>query len=497
MLASHPFDEVLKNTGFQKHLQLAFIDECDLVEEQGSGFRPSYKSIGELRARLPTSIPWVAVSATLPGAAFNPVMNSLGFHPGRYIHHSLPIDNPNICYIPRFHSFPTSGATFLDLAWLIPSTITSTVDITKTLIFCETIALGTRVYKFLQLLLPQSLSSEAILTYHSLISDNGRSYAMERFRSGTTRIIVASDCFTWGVDVADIRNVVLFGLPSSFSKLIQQIGRAGRDKRQAYAITYAPSWVKEIPSGLAKGTKREAAELERRNSMCPVLYQWFNPTQDHCSRDVLCLQFGDTPSHPQNCCTLHHVDLPNMEPEQSQIATFAPHHTKGPTVRSDGTYPPFNKRDDKSLRLSILRMISVWTRKTWAPISSQNSLLPPTSFLSQALQNHLCDKFHTITTIGNLSIVLADWPYLEQYKTQLYSFCQEALKELDKLRKEVRKERESKVEEKKSAKILIKPPQVPPSILPLKTGREESGEDSSSAGERPKKRPCGEFRMTV
>lgn len=105
---------------------------------------------------------------------------------------------------------------------------------------------------------------------------------MERFRLGTTRIVVASDCFTWGVDVPDIRNVILFGLPSSFSKLVQQIGRAGRDKKQAYAITYTPPWVKEIPDKSRKGTKVEAAELKRRDNMCPILRHWFNPTSTSC-----------------------------------------------------------------------------------------------------------------------------------------------------------------------------------------------------------------------
>lgn len=499
MLTSHSFDKVIRDPGFQKQLCLAFIDECDLVEEQGSGFCPCYKSIGELRARLPTSAPWVAVSATLPKESFNRVMKSLGFHSGRYIHTSLSIDNPNICYIPRFQSHPISGATFLDLAWLIPPTITSITDITKTLVFCETIALGTRVYKFLQHLLPQSLSSSKVINvYHSLISDNGQSYAMERFQSGTTRIIVASDCFTWGVDIADIRNVILFGLPSSFSKLVQQIGRAGRDKKQAYAITYAPPWVKDLPSDLAKGNKCEAADLERRNAMCPVLRHWFNPTQTCCPRDVLCLNFGDKPSHPQNCCILHHEALPNMEPKQSQIIAFTPQHAGGPAVRSDGTYPPFTKKDDATLCLSISRMISVWTRKTWAQVSHQNSLLPPTSFLSQALQDHLCNKFHTITSIKNLSTVLAGWPYLDQYKTELYSFCQEALKELDKLRKETKEEESmSDVEEEKPIKIWIRPPQVPPSTTPSKTGRNELCGDSTLAEERPKKRHCGEPRIVV
>ena len=94
MLITPGFNQVLTNSSFQQHLSLVFIDECHLVDEQGSDFRPCYKSIGLLRSCIPTHIPWVAVSATLPtGSIFDTVIESLGFHIDHYTHHALPIDN--------------------------------------------------------------------------------------------------------------------------------------------------------------------------------------------------------------------------------------------------------------------------------------------------------------------------------------------------------------------------------------------------------------------
>jgi len=223
MLITPGFNQVLTDSFFQQHLSHIFVDECHLVNEQGSDFRPCYNLIGLLRSRIPTHTPWIAVSATLPpGKCFDAVMESLGFHADNYVHHKLPIDNHQICYIPKIFQHPVSGASFLDLIWLIPPSIISADDITKTLIFCETIELGTRVYDFLRQLLPQPLhrNRDIILPYHSLLSKPGRTTVMENFRSGATRIVIGTDCFTWGVDVPDIRNVVVFGLPSSFSKLV-------------------------------------------------------------------------------------------------------------------------------------------------------------------------------------------------------------------------------------------------------------------------------------
>jgi len=493
MLTSNRFKPLLNNQKFRDRLRLVFIDECHLVEEQGSDFRPRYKEIGQLRHRLPSFIPWIAVSATLPNdQTFNQVMVSLGFNPGCYIYNHLPIDNPNICYLPQFFEHPISGSTFLDITWLIPSTITSAADITKSLIFCNTINLGTRVYRFLQKLLPQPLhSNEVVLPYHSLISDEGRLHVMERFRSGATRIVVASDCFTWGVDVPDIRQVIVFDLPSSFSKLVQQIGRAGRDKEQAYAITYAPPWVKDINKDPDDLTKREATDLHRREKMCQVLRAWFNPPLTSCPREVFCIHFGDKPSHPTNCCIKHNLVLPNMVPEQSRVMAFTPKRTKGSGLRSDGTYAPFATKKDGLLRDAISDMISTWTRRTWDEVRKKNSLLPPTSFLSQELQDHLCERFHVITSIENLSSLLGDWPLLEQHKTRLFSFCQEALKGLDDLRKEMREKyevrdrEESEMEKGHSLKIRIP-------IQP-KTRRDESEGEGLEDGEPPKKRRCKEL----
>ncbi|KAF9790851.1 P-loop containing nucleoside triphosphate hydrolase protein [Thelephora terrestris] len=359
MLTSERLKPLLADPKFRDRLCIVFVDECYLVEEQGADFRPCYKEIGRLRHRLPSSVPWVAVSATLPvGKTFDRVMASLGFNPGCYIHTHLPIDNPHVCYIPRFFQYPISSNTFLDISWLIPSAATSATDITKSLIFCNTINLGTRVYSFLKRLLPQSLSpKEIILPYHSLISDQGRLRAMERFRTGTTRIIVASDCFTWGVDVSDIRQVIVFDVPSSFLKLVQQMGRAGRDKKPATAITYASRWVRDIVED-SKGLKgQKAADLKRWESMCQLLRTWFNPPEDSCPHDVFCRCFGDDLFHPPNCCIKHSNVLPDLEPEPSRVEAFTAKHPKDPVLRSDRTHAPFTGL----LQEAASDMISAWT----------------------------------------------------------------------------------------------------------------------------------------
>ena len=476
MLTTPGFNKVLTDSSFQQHLALVFIDECHLVDEQGTDFRQSYKSIGLLRSRIPTRIPWIAVSATLPpGPRFDAVRDSLGFHPDHYTYCTLQVDNPHICYIPRILQHPISGSSFLDLAWLIPTTVTSAHDITKTLIFCETIELGSRVYDFLCSLLPQQLckDNKVILQYHSLLSQSGRTTVMENFRLGTTRIVIGTDCFTWGVDVPDIRNVVVFGLPSSFSKLVQQIGRAGRDGNQAYAITYAAQWVEDFSCTPPKLSKQDATNLKRREEMCQVLRHWFNNSLESCPRSVFCNHFKEEPSHPDNCCLHHYKSLPTLDPQESIIQQFSAPRTRAKQVRSDGTYKTFKEQDLVSLQQSASHMIAGWARQAWEETRGENTLFPSTSFFPDTLQRRLCDKIHTITSIDNLCTILKDWRHLDSYKNRLFSLCKEIVKGLDSIRKDGQK----KEQETQKASPTIKIPPV----------KRDGGE---LVDERQPKRPC-------
>lgn len=285
----------------------------------------------------------------------------------------------------------------------------------------------------------------------------------------------------------------MFGLPSSFLKLVQQIGQAGRDGEQAYAVVYAPPWVRDTDKDSGELTSHEAADLKRREGICQLLRSWFNSPQSSCPRVVFCSHFGENPSHPQNCCIKHNKVLPEMTPEPSRVAAFSTKRTKGPVLRSDGTYAPFAGQ----LQDSVANMVSAWVQRAWDEVREENSLLPPTSFLSQELQNRLCERFHAITSMERLCSVLDGWPHLGRYKVHLFHFCQEALKGLGDLRKEIRERKEAgsgekhKVEGEHLMKIRIPPLEMP--TQPRTRERELGGEDEAP----PRKKRCQESRVVT
>ena len=230
--------------------------------------------------------------------------------------------------------------------------------------------------------------------------------------------------------------MVVFGLPSSFSKLVQQIGRAGRDGTQAYAIIYAAPWVQDISEGLQKPTKLEITNLRRQEEMCPVLRRWFNTSPESCPRTVFCVHFGEQPSQPDNCCFHHHKTLPSLEPTESRVQEFSAVHTATPKIRSDGTYKSF--RGKATFRDSASRMIAVWARQTWEEVRGEDTLLPSTAFFPDTLRKRLSEKINVITSPENLSHLLHDWHHLNSHRDKLFKFCTKVLKDLDDLRQELK-----------------------------------------------------------
>ena len=57
----------------------------------------------------------------------------------------------------------------------------------------------------------------------------GRSQHYGEFKRGKQRVVVATSAFGLGVDIDDISEVILFGLPDSGSELVQLAGRGERD----------------------------------------------------------------------------------------------------------------------------------------------------------------------------------------------------------------------------------------------------------------------------
>lgn len=72
---------------------------------------------------------------------------------------------------------------------------------------------------------------------HGNKSQNARQSALNGFRSGSVRILVATDIAARGIDVPGISHVVNFDLPDEAESYVHRIGRTGRNGADGIAIT--------------------------------------------------------------------------------------------------------------------------------------------------------------------------------------------------------------------------------------------------------------------
>jgi len=73
---------------------------------------------------------------------------------------------------------------------------------------------------------------------HSKISQGGRQEALRDFKSGRTKVLVATDLLARGIDIEFLPYVINYELPRSPKDFIHRIGRTGRAEKHGEAITF-------------------------------------------------------------------------------------------------------------------------------------------------------------------------------------------------------------------------------------------------------------------
>jgi superfamily II DNA helicase RecQ len=80
MCLEHPkFSQLFRSPKFTKTFMLYGFDEAHCISQWGDKFRKIYSDVGKLRSLFPPSVPFLAVSATLPPHILAQVQLTLGY----------------------------------------------------------------------------------------------------------------------------------------------------------------------------------------------------------------------------------------------------------------------------------------------------------------------------------------------------------------------------------------------------------------------------------
>ena len=251
-LRQWPFLHALQRGGISRLV----IDEAHCVSAWGHDFRPDYLAIADAHRRL-GSPPILALTATAPTQVRRDIERQLfgvgedGQSARRLQIVALDSFRPNLRLATV--NVPDKDGKYAQLIDLCSALEGNGIVYARTRRDCEELA---------ALLVSHGIDA---VHYHAGISD--RAGVQDRFMRGDVRVIVATIAFGMGIDKADIRFIVHFGLPDSLEAYYQEAGRAGRDGEAAHCVLF---YATSDKGRLTRNTNRDALTIEYLRSVYSV-----------------------------------------------------------------------------------------------------------------------------------------------------------------------------------------------------------------------------------
>ncbi|MCX5993499.1 MAG: DEAD/DEAH box helicase [Chloroflexi bacterium] len=233
-------DHIWKSTIDLSFLEMLVIDEADRMFDMG--FLPDIRSILRCLVRPRQTM---LFSATMPPDIRRLVQEALRIPVTVQIGHSAPVDSVSHSIYPVKQHLKTKLLT----------AVLRSFETDSVLVFTRTKHRADRVA--LQL----KRTGFRATALHGDLAQNRRQAALDGFRDGSVKILVATDIAARGIDVLSISHVINLDMPENVDAYTHRIGRTGRIDQKGDALTFVTAADAAVVREIEEVLK---APLERR-----------------------------------------------------------------------------------------------------------------------------------------------------------------------------------------------------------------------------------------